>query len=117
MRCTILPTETGWLVTVAGEVDMATAPELAETLSECASGSVTVNLAEVTFMDSSGVTALLMATERLERRGCTLTLQSVRPDIWRVLELCGVDTVLTIERFHGGRASTLRHRSKTRTGY
>jgi anti-anti-sigma factor len=94
---TILPTTDGWLITVTGEVDMATAPEFAETVTECATGSVTVDFAGVTFMDSSGVTALLMACERLERRGSTLTLQSVRPDVLRVLELCGVDAVLTID--------------------
>jgi anti-anti-sigma factor len=41
---------------IAGEVDMVTAPQLAEALGSLeGSGPVTLDLSEVTFMDSSGL--------------------------------------------------------------
>jgi anti-sigma B factor antagonist len=59
------------LLRVAGEVDLATAPELAEALDTALKPhgqSVVLDLAEVDFIDTSGVRALLdgrrLATER-----------------------------------------------------
>jgi anti-anti-sigma factor len=58
-------------VTVTGEVDIATAPELYVALSgghAREAAAVVVDLLGVTFLDSSGLHALLAANEDLEGR-------------------------------------------------
>src|SRR5437763_15174478 len=49
----------GHLITVAGEIDLATALQLAEYLAQFTDGPVTVDLSAVRFLDSSGMNALL----------------------------------------------------------
>jgi anti-sigma B factor antagonist len=59
------------LVRVSGQVDSATAPELQDRLLEVIEGGtryMVVNLAEVDFMSSAGLTALLRARIRLRKR-------------------------------------------------
>jgi anti-sigma B factor antagonist len=54
------------VLTVSGEVDLATAPALQTALlamMERGSARVIVDMAEVTFMDSSGLSALLAARD------------------------------------------------------
>jgi anti-anti-sigma factor len=52
--------ETGTVVAVAGELDVATAPELAAALADV-QGDVTVDLSAATFADPSGLRVLLAA--------------------------------------------------------
>jgi anti-sigma B factor antagonist len=96
MRCAVLATDTGHLVTVDGEVDIASAPQLAETLAQFANGSVTVDIAGVVFLDSSGLHALLAAHKHTERRGATLTIHGARPAVRRLFEVAGVADVLHV---------------------
>jgi anti-sigma B factor antagonist len=64
-------TDQAVIVEVVGEIDMATAPELAAELEGVGddSGLVVVDLAQVTFVDSSGLKALVQANRELGRRG------------------------------------------------
>jgi hypothetical protein len=68
MHCRVAAVPGGHHVTVTGEIDMQTAPQLAETLLQFANGAVTVDLRNVTFMDSSGVHALLQAHTHITQR-------------------------------------------------
>jgi anti-sigma B factor antagonist len=64
----------GTVVTVAGELDVATAPELAQALAD-ADGQVTVDLSATTFADPAALRVLLAAHAKgvrirvLPRRG------------------------------------------------
>jgi len=66
--------DTGTVVTVAGELDVATAPELAQALAD-ADGQVMVDLSGTTFADPAALRVLLEARDRgvriraLPRRG------------------------------------------------
>ena len=74
----------GHLVTVAGEVDIATAPQLAETLADAANGgTVRVDISGVTFLDSSGLHALVAAHRYITRNGNT-DLRSTAPQELRL---------------------------------
>jgi anti-sigma B factor antagonist len=84
----------GHLVTVVGEIDMSDAPELAEYLVQFDDGDVTVDLSSVTFLDSSGLRALLAAHKRIERQGSTLTIRGVSDPVLRVFQIAGLDHVL-----------------------
>ena len=91
-RCSALPD--GHLIVVSGEVDMATAPSLAEALDQFVSGTVTVDLSDVTFIDSTGLKALVAAHRRIERRRSRLIVRGVAPIVRRLFEIAGLDALL-----------------------
>jgi anti-sigma B factor antagonist len=62
------PLASGLVLTVSGELDMATAPDLRERLTVATEGGATalvVDLRHVKFMDSLGLAAILHARSRL----------------------------------------------------
>jgi anti-sigma B factor antagonist len=65
------PLPGGLVITVAGELDMATAPALRERLTGATAAGATalvLDLRHVTFMDSVGLAAILHARSRLGAR-------------------------------------------------
>jgi anti-sigma B factor antagonist len=84
----------GVRVVVAGEVDMATAPQLKERLLNHQNTDVIVDLSGVGFLDSSGVNALMQAYLRLRDTGHTLRTTGEQDNVLRILEVLGVDAVL-----------------------
>jgi anti-anti-sigma factor len=80
-----------------GDLDMATArvlrAALAADLHEFR--SVVVDLAGVTFMDSTGLAALLEARRALLADGRTLTVQHAQAQTRQLLELAGIADLLT----------------------
>lgn len=81
------------VVFVYGEIDVLTAPRLHETLQEVIAESprsLLVDLANVTFIDSTGLGALVVAHRHLEERGGRLRLVSVPPPVAQVLEVTGL---------------------------
>ena len=93
---TTLETARGELILrVEGEVDLMTAPSLAKALAEAESagdGRLTVDLREVTFMDSTGLRVLLEARERISpgAPGGLRLVVTAGGSVDRLLELVGV---------------------------
>jgi stage II sporulation protein AA (anti-sigma F factor antagonist) len=82
-----------WLVTVEGELDLATAPELEavfETLQPAPAERVVVDLGGVSFLDSSGIRALVRAKRRLDRAGAPFVFLAISDAARQVLEISGV---------------------------
>jgi anti-sigma B factor antagonist len=80
-------------IALAGELDLSTARELeAITAEVCAGGAgeVVFDLEELSFMDSTGLRAVLIARERCERHGCELLLARPQPAVLRLLQLTGL---------------------------
>jgi anti-sigma B factor antagonist len=78
------------IIEVAGEVDMATAPELAAAINDADETvqRVIVTLTEVSFLDSSGLNALLHCTHELQEREIAVRVVSPRDEnVRRVLEI------------------------------
>jgi anti-sigma B factor antagonist len=85
------------VLTLAGELDLAALPAFAEAVAACAdSGGLILDLAEVTFMDSTGVSALVKLRQRLGP-GETLVLRNVPRQSQRVLELTGLLDVFHLD--------------------
>ena len=84
-------------VDVTGELDMASAPELDACLLALADADVIVDLAGLTFMDSSGISVLIVAFKRSVKHGRTFVLRAPPAQVARVLQLSGTDQVFTIE--------------------
>jgi stage II sporulation protein AA (anti-sigma F factor antagonist) len=84
-------------VTLSGELDLDGAGALAGELGDLAgkgATSVVVDVAGLTFIDSSGLRALLSAREQLDGAGATLKLLNLSPAVERVLEMTGTRGLL-----------------------
>ena len=77
---------------LAGELDLATAPQLAEALLEFASseGELHLNVSELTFLDSSGL-HVIMALARSQDGNRSLVLLNPSTAVMRCLEITGID--------------------------
>jgi stage II sporulation protein AA (anti-sigma F factor antagonist) len=81
------------------EVDIATAGEVRDSLlSSVNRGGIhlVVDASPVTFMDSSGVNALVRARERAERLGGSIHVVTRSRSVLRVLEVTQLDRVLAV---------------------
>jgi len=88
-------------VRVTGEVDLATATELRQRLNAviaAGTGDVDLDLSDVTFLDSSGVSVLLAARHALHDTRHQLTVRNPSKPVLRVLELSGVLDIMIDER-------------------
>ena len=77
------------LVEVAGEVDLATAGELAGLVREVG-GQVTLDLTRVTFVDLSGLAVLARAQRDIVEGGGTLHVRGASRTVRKVLEITGL---------------------------
>jgi anti-sigma B factor antagonist len=88
------------VVRVAGELDLATAPQLEEALLPGlrAGGSALLDLRGLDFMDSTGVRVIVAGHLAAEEHGGKLSLVRTAPEsaVARVLEISGLDAVLDI---------------------
>jgi anti-anti-sigma factor len=79
-------------VTVAGELDAASAGELEAALAEPMTNGTVVelDLGRVTFIDSSGLRALLVVQQAVSDAGGSLVLSATTPAVDRLLQLTGL---------------------------
>jgi anti-sigma B factor antagonist len=82
------------IVSVAGELDIATAELAYSYLSEVIDGRpapVTVDLSGLTFCDASGLGALARAARYARQKGRQLALASARPSLLKIMRITGLD--------------------------
>ncbi|HEV2815241.1 MAG TPA: STAS domain-containing protein [Solirubrobacteraceae bacterium] len=82
---------------VAGELDIGTAPRFrtkVSTLMGIGCRHVSVDLSEATFLDSSGLGAIVWAAHRLQAAGGDLTLVDASDAVASTLEVTGVGPLL-----------------------
>lgn len=87
------------VVALTGELDLATAPQLRDQLVALAGGgflAVTLDLAALDFMDSTGLSVLVAGLKHLRERGGDLVLRSPQPGAMKVLEITGLNAVFAI---------------------
>lgn len=77
------------LVTLEGELDLDSAEGLPEWLLEISGSRVVIDLSRLSFMDSSGISAIVRARNEL---GDALVLSRPQPNVRRVLEVTGLDS-------------------------
>jgi anti-sigma B factor antagonist len=85
---------------VTGEVDIETSPVLEEELRSVLDqgvSSVEVDLGEVTFLDSTGLSVLISALKRCRGAGGDLRLRRPQPNVRRVLEITGLTATFHLE--------------------
>jgi anti-anti-sigma factor len=88
------------VVTVRGELDLATAPQLEEALVPPLrdGGAAVLDLRGLEFMDSTGVRVIVAAHAAAKESGGSLSVVRTDPEgpVGRVLEISGLDAVLDL---------------------
>lgn len=89
------------LLRLVGEMDLRAATELREALLKAlseGSGSVRLDFARLTFIDSTIISVLIMARKRAETDGGTVVLRNVPGRIGRILSITGIDSLFPMEQ-------------------
>jgi anti-sigma B factor antagonist len=82
------------IVSVTGELDIATAEQAYSYLSEVIDGRqapVTVDLSGLTFCDASGLGVLARSARYARQKGRQLALASARPSLLKIMRITGLD--------------------------
>ena len=82
------------IVSVTGELDIATAEQAYSYISEVIDGRpapVTVDLSGLTFCDASGLGALARIARHAREAGRQLMLASARPSLLKIMRITGLD--------------------------
>jgi anti-sigma B factor antagonist len=89
--------EHGVVLVLGGELDLGSAPELEQQLSEIQTEKpdrILVDLSAVSFMDSTGLAVMLRAQQTAQANGHQLCLRPGSRQVQRLFEITGV-----LERF------------------
>jgi anti-anti-sigma factor len=87
------------LVTLSGELDASTATFLYDKLSDLEVDNVqhvVLDLAQVTFMDSTGLGVIMTEHKRLQHSKGNLTIFAPPSSVRRLFEITGLDGVLDV---------------------
>ena len=96
-----------YVISLAGEVDLYTAPEFKQQLLDVISQggkNVVVDFTNTTFIDSTTLGVLVGGVKRLRPTGGSLALVCTDDNITKIFEITGLDRVFPI---HSSRADAL----------
>jgi anti-sigma B factor antagonist len=85
------------LVRAAGDIDLATCPQLQDAFVAAISGGaplVVLDAAATTFLDSSGLGVLVFANKKLRQTGGRLVVANLSTSVSRALVVTGLDAVI-----------------------
>lgn len=89
------------VVFLTGELDLSTRPMIEPVLVDLVHGqgnlSLTLDLAQVTFLDSTALSLFVTVHGDLRSRGGTLTLRNASPATRRLFEITGIDRTIAVE--------------------
>jgi len=87
------------VLTLTGELDLASAPTLEDELGKAltgAGGRVVVDLRELEFIDSTGLSVLVKAHQRAQERDSEFAVVRGGAQVQRLLALTGLEDRLTV---------------------
>lgn len=85
-------------VSADGQIDAHTAPSLEKALDGLAAeATVSLDLSQVTFIDSSGLRVIVRTHKRLAETGGQLVIAEPSEPVMRLLEITGLTSELEIE--------------------
>jgi anti-anti-sigma factor len=94
---------TSVIITVSGELDIGTADKLTDlaksSLLHPNTRKLVLDLHQVTFLDSSGLAALVALRQCAETEGKLFGLRATSPHVFRLLELSGMAKYFAAERY------------------
>jgi anti-sigma B factor antagonist len=99
------------VIKLSGELDVAIAPQLRASLLEISDSvgrDVVVDVGDVGYLDSSGISVLVMSCKRVRSQGGTFTVRNASGSVRRVFEITGL-----IDYFHSDRLAISHRRSSS----
>ena len=96
------------IVVLGGDLDLATAPQLRQQLADLADCDVidlVIDLANVEFIDSSGISVIVATLEQMRSRGGTLVVRNPNAMAKKTFEITGLTEYLSMT----GRADLNTH--------
>ncbi len=98
MNCEIRDEGDSAVVSLSGDVDLESSPRVRSALLDCVrmKRTVVVDMAGVSYIDSSGVASLVEAFQSARKSHTRFVLARVSDAAMRVLELARLDRVFTI---------------------
>ena len=86
------------VITVGGELDLATAPELASLADQLTptATNVIVDATQLSFCDSSGLRVLVLLANDRQAAGGVVAIVNAQPTVRRVLEITGLTGTVVI---------------------
>ena len=99
MQIATTPGTDRYVITVSGEVDLATSPELDVAIIaaiDSGTSSVAIDLTDVSFMDSSGLGVVVRGLKRCREADIDLDLVITNERVLKVFGITGLDQVIPI---------------------
>jgi len=98
MECEIRDQGEAAVLVLSGDVDLESSPGVRKALLDCVGmkSIVVVDMAGVSYIDSSGVASLVEAFQAARKRDTRFVLARVSKAAMRVLELARLDRVFTV---------------------
>jgi anti-sigma B factor antagonist len=83
---------------IGGELDAASRASIepAVMTATASASSAVIDLAELTFCDSSGIAMFIAAHENAKAHGAVLAVRGVRPPVRRVFEIAHLDDLIEL---------------------
>ncbi len=98
MKINVTEEQGAVLLSLDGDVDLSCSPDARKAILEALDNGkhLLVNLAAVTYIDSSGVASLVEGYQLSKKQGLNFALVSVSEAVMNVLQLARLDTVFPI---------------------
>jgi anti-anti-sigma factor len=100
LHLTIAKHSGSFTLTLGGEIDLSNSEDLVSAarlaLSSKPCESLTLDMADVTFIDSTGLSALVMINNECKEQSATLAMVNVPARLCNLIELAGLDGVLPV---------------------
>lgn len=99
MQIATTPGSDRYVITVSGEVDLATSPDLDTAIIESVdseASSIVIDLTDVSFMDSSGLGVIVRGLKRCREADKDLDLVITSDRVLKVFGITGLDQVIPI---------------------
>lgn len=88
-----------WVITIVGELDIATSPRVRELLSEAARDEerpLVIDLTGCDFVDSTGLATLLHGAKPAQNGESNVALVSIGGEVRKLLELTAIDRTIPV---------------------
>src|SRR5436190_7937154 len=88
-----------WVITIAGELDIATSPKVRELLSDAARDDekpLVIDLTGCDFVDSTGLATLLHGAKPAQNGESNVALVCVGGEVRKLLELTAIDRTIPV---------------------
>ncbi len=86
------------VIKLAGELDFANSEQVSDWLfnviGKASNPAFELDLTDLSFLDSSGISVLVVAARLINRKGATLKATNPQASVRRIIDTTGVDTLL-----------------------